>query len=410
MSSMTSHGDAPDLINRQRACPETTPVLERLHSQVPMLTRKDFGETVLLANSFAVVLVAVGAMAWLVWSMAPSGSRAAAQPPLDLIAYARGAKLYASTCVACHGAQGTGVAHLGKDLVHSRFVQSSGDGRLVEFIDQGRGVADPLNTTGVAMPPKGGNPELSDKSIAEIVVYLRGLQQPARVPPGEAPAGALADLMPPPEPVEAVAATPPPAPPAMNVPQTAKCGSSIALATSSPLHLQAIARGKKVYTSCMACHGRDATGMKGMGKDLAHSSFVARLNDEELLAFLKRGRGPSDPDNTTKVAMPPKGGNPALGDKQLRDLIVYLRSLQHGAQPATASPIASAAPSAPPAAANPAPQAATASPAAPSASPVAAATPLDAEANVRGKKVFSTCMACHGREGPDPQRLRWPPE
>jgi disulfide bond formation protein DsbB len=47
-----------------------------------------------------------------------------------------------------------------------------------------------------------------------------------------------------------------------------------------------------------------------------------------MVAFLKRGRDISDPLNTTKVPMPPKGGNPALNDKQLADLVVFLRGLQ----------------------------------------------------------------------------------
>jgi disulfide bond formation protein DsbB len=43
---------------------------------------------------------------------------------------------------------------------------------------------------------------------------------------------------------------------------------------------------------------------------------------------LKKGRPASDPANTTKVDMPPKGGNPALTDQDLADIVTYVRSLQ----------------------------------------------------------------------------------
>ena len=91
---------------------------------------------------------------------------------------ANGQQLFATTCAGCHGAQGQGVPHLGKDLQHSQFVAGLDDAKLADFITQGRGASDPLNTTHVAMPPKGGNPALSLENIADLVAYIRQLQQP----------------------------------------------------------------------------------------------------------------------------------------------------------------------------------------------------------------------------------------
>ena len=51
------------------------------------------------------------------------------------------------------------------------------------------------------------------------------------------------------------------------------------------------------------------------------------MSDQELLDFIKTGRPISHPDNTTGVDMPPKGGNPALTDEQLTDIIAYIRTL-----------------------------------------------------------------------------------
>jgi mono/diheme cytochrome c family protein len=87
-------------------------------------------------------------------------------------------------------------------------------------------------------------------------------------------------------------------------------------------------RGQQLYAStCSACHGPNGEGVQGLGKDMRHSEFIAGLSDEELLAFLKVGRDMSDPLNTTGVAMPPKGGNPALNDEQLTDIIAFMRSI-----------------------------------------------------------------------------------
>lgn len=79
--------------------------------------------------------------------------------------------------------------------------------------------------------------------------------------------------------------------------------------------------------NCSACHGQDAKGLPNLGKDLTGSDFVHNNSDQELLAFVKQGRPVSDPENTSGVDMPPKGGNPALTDEQILDIIAYLRTL-----------------------------------------------------------------------------------
>lgn len=103
--------------------------------------------------------------------VAQAAAPAAAAPSAD-----HGRQLFTSTCTGCHGAMGQGVPHLGKDLQTSKFVAGLSDSQLVDFISQGRPTSDPLNTTHVAMPPKGGNPALSSQDITDIVAYLRELQ------------------------------------------------------------------------------------------------------------------------------------------------------------------------------------------------------------------------------------------
>jgi len=80
--------------------------------------------------------------------------------------------------------------------------------------------------------------------------------------------------------------------------------------------------------TCAACHGPAAEGVEGLGKDMTTSEFIAGQSDDELVAFIKVGRGPADPLNTTGVGMPSKGGNPALSDEDLYDIVAHIRSLQ----------------------------------------------------------------------------------
>ena len=88
-----------------------------------------------------------------------------------------GQKYFAQTCSACHGMDAKGLPKLGKDLTTSKFVSEKSDTELLEFLKQGRLATDPLNTTGVAMPPKGGNPAFSDQQLADVISYLRGIHQ-----------------------------------------------------------------------------------------------------------------------------------------------------------------------------------------------------------------------------------------
>jgi mono/diheme cytochrome c family protein len=86
--------------------------------------------------------------------------------------------------------------------------------------------------------------------------------------------------------------------------------------------------GKELFAgTCSACHGPGGEGVPGLGKDMTTSEFIAGKTDDELVAFVKVGRDPSDPLNTTGVAMPPKGGNPALSDDDLYDIVAFIRTL-----------------------------------------------------------------------------------
>ena len=224
---------------------------------------------------------------------------AEAGPVLDVGTAAHGRDLFATACIACHGADGTGVKGLGRNLVNSDFVALQSDEQMLQFLQVGRTNVNP------AMPARGGREDLTDADLRDIVTYLRGVQDPRRMP----------EL---PEMVLTVA-------PATE----SEKAEALELAGGDEELAEYIASGSKLYANtCIACHGAGGVGIKGNGKALAANEFIASLDDDSLLAFIQKGRDPSDPKNTTGVGMPPKGGNPALSEDDLLDIIAYLRTLQ----------------------------------------------------------------------------------
>jgi disulfide bond formation protein DsbB len=89
--------------------------------------------------------------------------------------------------------------------------------------------------------------------------------------------------------------------------------------------------GEQVYKgTCIACHGPDARGVQNLGKTLhpSDSDFISSRTDDELVEYIKVGRTPDDPLNTTGVGMPAKGGNPALSEADMYNVIAYIRTLE----------------------------------------------------------------------------------
>ncbi|MCB0055493.1 MAG: cytochrome c [Caldilineaceae bacterium] len=113
-----------------------------------------------------------------------AASESAAAAPVEAAAAlvgdpAAGEKVYQVSCVACHGPDARGVAGLGKSLhpEDSNFISERTDAELVEYIKVGRRVDDPLNTTGIDMPPKGGNPAMTEQEMYNVVAYMRTLDE-----------------------------------------------------------------------------------------------------------------------------------------------------------------------------------------------------------------------------------------
>lgn len=131
-----------------------------------------------------IATLCLGGALWLA-ACAPSSSNPAeptlspeAQKYADLTPNAEnGQAKFSTTCTACHGPTGEGVTGLGKSLITSEWTVTISDAELALFLSKGRPTNDPLNTTGIDMPPKGGNPALNDQDLVDIVAYLRSIHK-----------------------------------------------------------------------------------------------------------------------------------------------------------------------------------------------------------------------------------------
>jgi mono/diheme cytochrome c family protein len=108
----------------------------------------------------------------------------------------KGQALWMATCRSCHGPGGEGMPGQGKDIRASEFIAGKSDKDLVAFIKVGRMPFDKLNTTGIQMPPKGGNPLLTDADLVNIVAYVRTIVKPAAEAEPEKPAESPATNVP----------------------------------------------------------------------------------------------------------------------------------------------------------------------------------------------------------------------
>lgn len=209
-----------------------------------------------------------------------------------------GQEVYRRACLVCHGANGEGVPRLGKPLRNSAYVQGHDDEELFGVIAEGRFPGDPLNTTGALMPARGAQ-GLSDEQIHDVIAYLRVMQDPS------APVASLDAWMP------------------------VKNGDpgSAGVAGSS-IDLTSLGGYESYIASCAACHGQNGEGMDGVGLPLSTSGFVRGATDKELVNFIKMGRPMWDENNVTGLDMPPKGGNPAITDADLEEIVGFLRAVQ----------------------------------------------------------------------------------
>jgi cytochrome c5 len=202
-----------------------------------------------------------------------------------------GEEVYKSVCTVCHQ---TGVTNAPK---------FGNKGDWADRIKQGRDTLFKAAIGGIrGMPPKGGNPALSDAEVERAVVYMANaagadFKEPAS-PPAEPAKSAPTAAAPVP-----VAAAPAPATPAASPP------------TASASHGAAGAgEGKMLYEHvCVACHGAGVAGAPKFGDKSAWAPRIAQGVDT-LYTHALKGKG----------AMPPKGGQLATPDAEIKAAVDYM--------------------------------------------------------------------------------------
>ncbi len=240
---------------------------------------------------------------------ASAGGAQMVAEPIDPARVSKGESTFQTICSACHGFNAMGIQGLGKPLIGSEFVNGLTNDGLVAFIAKGRDVSDPLNTTGVVMPARGGNPILTDDDLLNVVHYIRSLND------GAAAAAA--------QPTAVPTATPA-GPTATPVPLSALIPTSAA-DTSSSSNTVAQVPGKAAYDrQCASCHASDGSGVPGVAKPLADSALLKdRTAVAALFDFLTKPQAAA----AGALPHPIRGGYPELTDTEIYEVITYMNVL-----------------------------------------------------------------------------------
>jgi len=221
-----------------------------------------------------------------------------------------GAQVFAQVCKTCHETGLAGAPKAGDKTEWAPRI-AEGEATLVKHAIEGF-----QGKTG-AMPPKGGNPDLTDDEVHRAVVYLAdqagaGWKEPASSPsPATQTASAApASTAPPATTTATVASTASAPPPAASA---AAATSGTAATTKTPSASSAH-EGKAVYDeTCHVCH---ATGLAGSPKFGDKAAWAPRIATGMPSLYNAALHGLN--------AMPPKGGNASLSDAQVKAAVDYM--------------------------------------------------------------------------------------
>lgn len=230
-----------------------------------------------------------------------------------------GQQVFESTCSACHTSGVAGAPKVGDKAAWAPFVDKGYEDMVKNAI---HGIG--------AMPPKGGNPSLSDFEVERAVVYIAN-QSGASFDEPKEPAGDKAA-----EPAAAAApaaATPAAPAPAAAAPAAASAAPAATAAAPAPQAEAAAPKaeaaapaaaetaaaidpaGEKLYKSvCFACHSSGVAGAPKTGDKAAWAKYVETGMDAMVKNAI-HGVG----------AMPPRGGSQA-SDAEVKAAVEYMVS------------------------------------------------------------------------------------
>jgi len=268
----------------------------------PIKTPKQLIVVVLLA--FAVPITIVGLVSQLVTSgergeqsnpdqvlarIQPIGTVVLAEPSAPKGSLT-GEQVFGQTCKTCHE---TGIAGAPKFGDKAAWAHVIAQGEKTTFEHALKGFK--------AMPAKGGNSELTDDEVKRAVAFMVSKVGTNWTSPPIAAAATTA---------AAPAATP--APGAQAAPATVAAAAPAGAAAAAPA--ASGDAGKKVYEStCVVCHGAGIAGAPKFGDKAAWAPRI-KTGIPTLYDTALHGKG----------AMPPKGGNMALSDADLKAAVDYM--------------------------------------------------------------------------------------
>ena len=202
-----------------------------------------------------------------------------------------GDQVYGQVCKTCHEAGLAGAPKVGDKAAWGKVIAQ---GEKTAFDHAINGIR--------AMPPRGGNSDLTDDEVKRAVVFMASKAGATWTAPPVAATTAAA----------APAATPAKAAPAAApAPGVTAAATAAAPAAAAPA---AASDGKKIYeTTCVACHGAGIAGAPKFGDKAAWAPRI-KTGMPTLYQTAIAGKG----------AMPPKGGNLSLSDADVKAAVDYM--------------------------------------------------------------------------------------
>jgi cytochrome c5 len=199
-----------------------------------------------------------------------------------------GKQVVEAVCSACHATGALNAPKIGDAAAWGPLIKD-GHAHLTEMAMKGIR----------AMPPKGGNPALTEAEIARAVAYMANQAGAGfKEPPVQAAAATTAAAVPG---IANAAAAPAPA-----------AGATAA----APAAATAGGSGKAIFDStCSVCHATGAAGAPKVGDKAAWGPRIAQGMDT-LHEHALKGKG----------AMPPKGGNMSLSDADVKAAVDFMAS------------------------------------------------------------------------------------
>jgi cytochrome c5 len=209
-----------------------------------------------------------------------------------------GEQVYGQVCKTCHEAGLAGAPKFGDKAAWGKVIAQ---GEKTAFEHAINGIR--------AMPPRGGNSDLTDDEVKRAVVFMASkaganwTAPPVTAAAAAAPATGAA-------PAAAPATTAAPA----AAPALAAAAPAAAPAPAAAAAPAAASDGKKVYeTTCVACHGAGLAGSPKFGDKAAWAPRI-KTGMPTLYETALKGKG----------AMPPKGGNLSLSDADVKAAVDYM--------------------------------------------------------------------------------------